>query len=392
MRGRSLSERMMPLSLAAAFCVASVLSTQAMAGSVGPAVVAKADHSLWQGAINTTEGFDRASRASILVYVLALHEMRKLTDTDMLAVFKIKSINRASVEKWMDKEFELSLLNYQRASKSCAASDWTCVGGMTTIGDLQKHSVEAVQRVPENLLDWRENLSGFAHAYVSEQLRLAALFPKVSSEIDLFNDNEWTGDVLPDRQFFLTFDDGPTASRGTSDETLGMLEGEKKSATFFVLGENFQGRLDKSDVAAISELYNNQCVALHGWEHQSHAKWELWQDSIKRTQVLLNQTLPQGNVSPLFRPPYGQRKADSGAFFQAQSLRVALWNLDSQDWNSHVDISDISNRMIVLMLIKRHGVLLFHDVHPKAKAALPVMFKELGNAVEWGDCHQLSLI
>jgi hypothetical protein len=73
-------------------------------------------------------------------------------------------------------------------------------------------------------------------------------------------------------------------------------------------------------------------------------------------------------------------------------LRVALWNLDSQDWNSHVDISDISNRMIALMLIKRHGVLQFHDVHPKAKAALPVMFKELGNAVEWGDCHQLSLI
>jgi hypothetical protein len=45
--------------------------------------------------------------------------------------------------------------------------------------------------------------------------------------------------------------------------------------------------------------------------------------------------------------------------------------------------------MLTLMLIKRHGVLLFHDVHPKAKSALPIIFNELGNAVEWRDCHKL---
>jgi hypothetical protein len=43
--------------------------------------------------------------------------------------------------------------------------------------------------------------------------------------------------------------------------------------------------------------------------------------------------------------------------------------------------------MATLMLIKRHGVLLFHDVHPKAKVALPVIFGKLGAAVEWRDCH-----
>ncbi len=90
----------------------------------------------------------------------------------------------------------------------------------------------------------------------------------------------------------------------------------------------------------------------------------------------------------LFRPPYGQRKQDSGAFFRSQSLHVALWNLDSQDWNRHVSVDDIINRM--LMLIKRHGVLLFHDVHPKVKVALPLMLKALGNSVNWGDCHQLA--
>jgi peptidoglycan/xylan/chitin deacetylase (PgdA/CDA1 family) len=120
-----------------------------------------------------------------------------------------------------------------------------------------------------------------------------------------------------------------------------------------------------------------------------------WQDSIKRTQSLITSTLPKqntattGSFAPFFRPPYGQRKADSGAFFQQQGLQVALWNLDSQDWNNQVNSNDIPDRMLTLMLIKRHGVLLFHDVHPKAKSALPIIFNELGNAVEWRDCHKL---
>lgn len=380
------------LSLVAAFCSVLLISSQAVADGVGPAVIAKADRHLWHDAINTADGFDRASRAALLTYVLALQDMQKLSGSEMLAAFKIKSINLASAEKWLKKEFSLSLLNYQRASKNCATDDWTCVGSVTTTEDLLKKAAEATPKTPQNLMAWLANFNSFSHAYVAEQLRLAALFPKTSSEIDLFNDNEWNGDTLEDRQFFLTFDDGPTSSHGTSDETVSMLERQKKSAVFFVLGEHFQGRLNKTDAAAMTVLYLNQCVASHGWEHQSHARWDQWQDSIKRSQALLNESLPKSNVAPLFRPPYGQRKDDSGAFFQSQSLHVSLWNLDSQDWNSHVAVNDITNRMITLMLIKRHGVLLFHDVHPKAKVALPTIFEELGNAVEWGDCHQLMTL
>ncbi|MBK7301446.1 MAG: hypothetical protein IPI79_14710 [Moraxellaceae bacterium] len=74
---------------------------------------------------------------------------------------------------------------------------------------------------------------GFSRVYIAEQLRLAALFPKVSSEIDRFNANELNGDNVPDRQFFLTFDDGPTNPQGSTDDTLMMLAAQKKSATFF---------------------------------------------------------------------------------------------------------------------------------------------------------------
>jgi peptidoglycan/xylan/chitin deacetylase (PgdA/CDA1 family) len=357
-------------------------------------VVAKVDRQLWQAPINTPESFDKASRAAVLLYALSLQEMQKLSDTEMKAAFKIKAVNRASVTKWINKELALSLHNYQNAAIKCAGDDWTCVGAINSTEDLVKQAETLATKIPPTLSAWRDNLAQFTRAYTAEQMRLAALFPKVSSEIDFFNDNEWNGDNFADRQFLLTFDDGPSKAQGDTDEVLAMLAANQKSAVFFVLGENLQNRLNKTDAKTLAALYKNQCVAIHGWEHQSHAKWEKWQESIKRTQSLITDILPKqrteatGTFSPLFRPPYGQRKADSGAFFQQQGLQVALWNLDSQDWNNQVNSDDILNRMLTLMLIKRHGVLLFHDVHPKAKTALPIIFNELGNAVEWRDCHQ----
>lgn len=346
-------------------------------------VVAKVDHTLWQAPINMPESFDKASRASILLYAQTLLDMQKMSDAEMKAAFKIKTVNRASVAKWFNKELSLTLRNYQAAAKSCAGDDWSCAGAITSSADLVNQAV----KIPASQSAWRDNLSQFTRTYIAEQMRLAALFPKVSSEIDVFNAQEWNGDDFADRQFLLTFDDGPTKPQGDTDDTLAMLAASQKSAVFFVVGDNFQNRLTNTDTKSLAELYKGQCVAIHGWEHQSHAKWAKWQESIKRTQTLITTTLPTGYFSPLFRPPYGQRKADSGKFFQQQGLKVALWNLDSQDWNAKLDSDDILNRMLTLMLIKRHGVLLFHDILPKARMALPILFNELGNAVEWRDCH-----
>jgi peptidoglycan/xylan/chitin deacetylase (PgdA/CDA1 family) len=372
------------ISLAAGALLASAPSVRA---DVGPAVVAKADASLWAGKLDTRAGFDKASRASILVYAQVLQDMQKLSDGDMLAAFNIKSVNRASTEKWLKKEVELSAGNYRHASAGCTAADWTCIEPADSPAAFLQAAGAWGARVPQASAAWQANLAAFSHAYVAEQMRLAALFPKVTSEIDRFNDQEWNGDALPDAQFLLSFDDGPTAPNGTTDDTLRMLAAQKKSAIFFMLGGNLQARVNKAGAAALAEQYAGQCVASHGWEHQSHAKWDQWQDSVKRTHALLRATFPDKSVLPDFRPPYGQRTADSGAFFREQGLQVALWNLDSQDWNAHVTPADIIDRMTTLMLIKRHGVLLFHDVHPKAGVALPAIFDKLGTAVEWRECH-----
>ena len=369
--------------------IAASLLGHAQAFCAGPAVVAKADQKLWPQAISMPAGFDKASRASLLIYVLMLKEMQGLTDAQMLDTFKIKSVNRKSVEKWLAHEQLLSLANFQHAAKQCGLNDWTCVPS-ANMADLL--SSAANMKVPVELRAWRENLQGFSRSYLYEQLRLAALFPKISSEIDRFNDAEFNGDALADREFYLTFDDGPTRVNATTDSTLTMLATHKKSGAFFLLGENLEARLQATKAASLATLYAGQCVAAHGWSHVSHASGEQWQSSVTRTFALLNTAFAHSasQILPLFRPPYGQRKADSGAFFKAQSVQVALWNLDSQDWNAQVSANDVVNRMLTLMLIKRHGVLLFHDIHPKANVALPSMFDALGTSVKWGECGDLG--
>ena len=369
--------------------IATGLLAHSILSASGPAVVAKAEQKLWPEAINSAAGFDKASRASILIYLVVLKELRGLSDAQMLQRFKIKSINRASVEKWIASEQSLSLSNFQRAAKNCTPGDWSCIQS----ANLQELLDNADSlKTPEALLAWHDNLVEFSRSYLSEQLRLAALFPKISSEIDRFNDAEWNGDALADREFYLSFDDGPTTANGNTDRTLKMLAAHKKSAVFFLLGANLEARLKATNASALASAYAGQCVASHGWSHVSHASGDQWQSSVIRTHSLLNTVFSpsKGQILPLFRPPYGQRKADSGAFFKAQSLQVALWNLDSQDWNAQVSSFDVVNRMLTLMLIKRHGVLLFHDIHSKANSALPSMFEALGSSVIWGECGELG--
>lgn len=350
--------------------------------------VAVGNRRLWIEEINTQNGFDRASRATILFYALELDEQKTIEN---------ENLNRASVNKWLDKELNLAQQNYQFAAKTCQSNDWTCVGAANNSNDFIARA--RTLQIPAALDSWQEKTAEFVGIYVAEQIHLAQVFPTTSSEINLFNDNEWDGDRVSDRKFFLTFDDGPTASGGNTDHVLEMLAAQKKSAVFFVLGQNFVNRQKKSGAGAgaLAQLYKGQCVAAHGWEHLSHEKrsryaiGNRWQSSVTDTIALLKNSFDGTSIFlPLFRPPYGQRKAESGAFFQNEGIQIALWNMDSQDWKYEIGTEDIVNRMEILMLIKRRGVLLFHDIHPKAQKAVPIIISEFGSAIEWGDCHQIA--
>jgi peptidoglycan/xylan/chitin deacetylase (PgdA/CDA1 family) len=162
---------------------------------------------------------------------------------------------------------------------------------------------------------------------------------------------------------------------------------QKINATFYVLGKTLQARVDISSASSLQTLYKQQCVGVQGWEYRSHAHWVDWQDSVTRSAALVQQVLPD-NFVPLFRPPYGHRRADSAGFFRDQQIRVALWNIDSQDSAGQLDAEQTSQRVLTLMLLWRKGTVVFHDSQKIAQQAVPwLMANTAQSGVIWEDCH-----
>jgi peptidoglycan/xylan/chitin deacetylase (PgdA/CDA1 family) len=374
---------------ASALIVTSALSL-VTALRVEAASVAVAHPSLWPAPLDSAQGFDRASRADLLVYAAALDDVASMGSEELQTALELKTIDVAQVARWLSNERSRIVLNYERAATQCRHKDWTCVPKATTFAAIATAGRALPAEVPVKFAAWHQDLVTFSRTFALEQLRLAAVFPAGGNETDLFNNIEWTGETLPDRTFALTFDDGPTASGGTTDQTLALLKKLNKSAAFFLLGIRLEKRVADERAAAVASLYESQCVASHGWVHHSHATWDDWQGSVTRMKALLSATFQPTSVLSLFRPPNGQRRADSGAFFASESLHVALWNIDAYDWNRTMDGDAVAGRVTTLILIRRHGVILFHDIYGNALSALPTIFGRLGQVIDWPDCHELS--
>ena len=96
------------------------------------------------------------------------------------------------------------------------------------------------------------------------------------------------------------------------------------------------------------------------------------------------------NYIPLFRPPYGHRRADSGQYFRDQGLRVSLWNIDAQDANGRLTSEQISDRIISLMLLWRRGTVVFHDASARVQSAVPLLLANTAQSeLIWDDCHNI---
>ncbi|MBB3226453.1 peptidoglycan/xylan/chitin deacetylase (PgdA/CDA1 family) [Luteibacter sp. Sphag1AF] len=368
------------------FVIGVLLLMSAPAFAVGPSAVAAPDRTLWPDSVDSTAAFDRASRAEMLVFGHELAESEKLSDDDLMALLKIKQVDHASVETIRSKYWKRLATGYALASARCAGDEPFCPKASDETSF--RKAAMAFASAPSARYDaWFANAREFHRVYLNELLRLGALFPHISSEVDTFSAKELSGNEPADRTFLLTFDDGPTRADGTTDKTQAMLRNAHLNATFFVLGGNLEARLKQTPAAQLAQNYAGMCVGAHGWEHKSHSSWVDWQSSVTRTTALVHDTMP-ASYQPLFRPPYGQRRADSGEFFDAQGIRVMLWNIDSQDWNNKVNADQVKQRVLTLMLLWRHGVILFHDIHPKALVAVPwILDQTRGSGVTFMDCH-----
>ncbi|MDR5738739.1 MULTISPECIES: polysaccharide deacetylase family protein [unclassified Caballeronia] len=364
-----------------------LVTAAACSYAAGPSAVAIGDRATWPRPLNSADDFNLASRAELLAFGRALADTESLADTQLQARLKVKSFDRASVDRIRARFWTRLTANYLAASAGCASAAPFCEK-VRDEADFVRAAKSFATPASGDYRSWSIQAATFHATYVNELLRLAALFPRISSEIDTYSSREIDGSGLPDRTFLLTFDDGPTARDGSTDQLLQVLHAVHLNGVFFTLGAQLQARLQQAGASATKDAYRGMCVGSHGWEHRSHSAWASWQDSVTRSIGLVRANLPDSAVS-LFRPPYGQRRADSGEFFASQGLSVALWNIDSQDWNDKVSADEVKQRVMTLMLLWRRGIILFHDIHPKAQVAVPWLHRQFGDAgVQWMDCKR----
>jgi peptidoglycan/xylan/chitin deacetylase (PgdA/CDA1 family) len=356
----------------------------------GPEKIAKSDRSLWPYKITSSAAFDFASKMEMLVFAGVLDGYDALTGDSLKTKLKLKSVSMPSVQAWKDKIKNVLLANFH-ALGNMPAHDPLPVPTPRSWNDVITTSGKLKQRVPANLSAWYANATDFYHGYVYEQLRLAALFPRTSSEILTLQPTEVSGTEYGDRQFLLTFDDGPSPASGNTDKLIATLVSHHLNGVFFVVGDMLQARLKAGSVQKLRTLYNPVVVGSHGKVHKQHPKYEGWAESISFTDHLIDSVIADNHVAKYFRPPYGQRNDQMITYLDERNTRVMLWNIDSQDWNATITPREVADRVTTLMLLWRRGIILFHDTHSKANTALPMILDALNGAtVQWLDAKALK--
>ncbi|MES2734620.1 MAG: polysaccharide deacetylase family protein [Bacteroidota bacterium] len=363
-------------------CLLSAFSTFAQ----GPKQIAKISRSVWPYEINSVTEFDFASKMEMLVFIEVLQGQDKQANEDSLAHYLgLEKVAIPSIELWKGKVKSTLLTNFNALSKP-SSHDFIPLSQPISWISLVQGAKSLEGKMPDALKVWYGATKAFYLRYIYEQMRLAALFPRVTSEILPLDNSELTGFELKDKQFLLTFDDGPTAPHGHTDRLLTTLQQQNQPAIFFILGDMFNARLKATSLKQLHDLYGANVVGSHGKVHKPHQKYADWPHSLASSLQVIDSVIPENQQRRFFRPPYGQRNSQMVSYLNAHHAQVMLWNIDSQDWNAKIASREVADRVITLMLLWRKGIILFHDIHPKANEALPIIWKQFNaTGISWVD-------
>ncbi|MBF4556518.1 polysaccharide deacetylase family protein [Pseudomonas sp. p50] len=365
------------------FCFTWLLSFGALAA---PGDVATLDRSTWPEQLGSPTLFDVASRAEILMFARVLLASESMDEAGLAQRLGLRTVNVDAINSLRQRLWQRLLTNYNFAQQSCDQDASFCflVEDMAT---LREQAAKFQVSDDSYYIKWAEPSRLFHAQYLDEQLRKAALFPQTSSEVDRFGDFERNGDAMHDRLFLLTFDSAANAAPDNTDWVADYLRKSNMNGTFFALGKDIQARLAGRPETSLQATYSQQCIGVQGWEFRSHSHWQDWQDSVRRSADLVKNKLPE-NYVPLFRPPDGQRRSDAAGFFEAQGLRVALWDIDAQDGAGKLKASQSAQRVLTLMLLWRHGVINFNVKQDGVKTALPWLITQTApSGIGWEDCQ-----
>lgn len=175
----------------------------------------------------------------------------------------------------------------------------------------------------------------------------------------------------------LTFDDGPHPEH--TPRLLDELSEHNITATFFVVGREAEQHPDL--VRRISE--DGHTLGHHSWTHSEPEQTSsaVLLAEVERSVTLLKEIT--GRTSDRFRPPKGKLSAAKIAGLLRARQRIVLWSLDPRDY-AMADAAELV--LWADTAVPTAGdIVLLHDVHPHAAAALPEL-------AAWRARHGVSFV
>lgn len=163
----------------------------------------------------------------------------------------------------------------------------------------------------------------------------------------------------------LTMDDGPAKN---TPAVLDVLKEEGVKATFFIIGENVEGRED-----ILKRAYDEgHEIGNHSWDHTSFQKIsvdDVLSKQIGRTNDAIEAAT--GKRTIIDRPPYGAMSKDLAAQIKRPQI---MWTADTEDWkNKDVDVSVDK----AISELGDGGMVLWHDLHSTAPGITKKIVQEL---------------
>jgi peptidoglycan/xylan/chitin deacetylase (PgdA/CDA1 family) len=167
--------------------------------------------------------------------------------------------------------------------------------------------------------------------------------------------------AIVDKRIALTFDDGPD---DMTIRYLDLLDRLGVPASFFVVGDRAEQHPD-----VIREyVRRGHHIAAHGHDHRRFPSLSYGElaDQLRMTDRAIG---PQLTGVPWVRPPYGALGARSMAQILAAGWAIALWSVDSKDYELHEPDAVVAR--CTPDAIAPGDVLLFHEGQQWTLDALP---------------------